>query len=378
MSTHAKLSPSSAVRWMTCPGSVTLSEGLTDKASTFANEGTDAHELAAVCLENGTEASSYLGIAMEKGHVVDDNMAMHVQTYINQVRVLVGDGAMYVEQSLSIEFMTGESDAKGTADVVALVGDELQVIDLKYGMGLRVDAQDNPQLQMYAAAALRDFSLMRDFKTVRMVIIQPRLNAISEWVQTVEQLDAFVEDVQMAADSVKYDTTTYVTSTKGCQFCRAKATCPQLEKEILDAFDVVTPDDKPSRLAMVMGKADLIEGWIKAIRAEVETRLLAGVDVPGWKIVQGKRGNRAWTDKAQAEAMLQGMRIKHSDMFDYTFISPTTAEKLNKKDVLGSQQWAKIQTLIVQSEGKPSVAPESDKRPVFSVSASADDFLDVS
>lgn len=378
MSTHAKLSPSSAVRWMQCPGSVTLSAGIKDKSSKFADEGTDAHELAAVCLTEDTPASSYIGVAMEKGHVVDSGMAMHVQTYVDYVRGIVGDSPLYIEQRLDIEFMTGEKGAGGTADVVAIVGDELIVIDLKYGMGVQVDAEDNPQLQMYAAAALAEFALVADFKTVRMVIVQPRLNSISEWVQTVEQIDEFSESVKKSARFTQIYITSYKTSTKGCQFCRAKAICPAIEKDILDTFELVTPDDKPSRLAMVMDKADMIESWIKAIRAEVESRLLAGDDVPGWKIVQGKRGNRAWSSKEAAEDMLTNMRLKHSDMYDYTFISPTTAEKLNKKDVLGNQQWAKIQALIVQSEGKPSVAPASDKRPVFSVSASADDFNDVS
>ena len=378
MTAHAKLSPSSAARWMYCPGSVALSEGLKDKSSKFAEEGTDAHELAAVCLENNTAASSYLGIAMEKGHVVNDDMAMHVQAYVDYVRSITSMGLLYVEQSLSIEFMTGEQGARGTSDVVAIVGDELIVIDLKYGMGLRIDAEDNPQLQMYAAAALREFSLVQEIKTVRMVIVQPRLGAISEWVQTVDDMKRFICDAYDKALATKQPNASLVPAAKSCQFCRAKATCPAIEQEILDAFDVITPDDKPSRLAVVMDKADMIEGWIKALRAEVETRLLAGIDVPGWKIVQGKRGNRAWSSKEVAEETLKTMRLKHSDMYDYSFISPTTAEKLNKKDVLGAQQWAKIQTLIVQAEGKPSVAPASDKRPVFSVSASADDFDDVS
>lgn len=378
MTTHAKLSPSSAVRWMTCPGSVTLSEGIPDKAGKFADEGTDAHELAAVCLGEGTDASSYLGVAMEKGHIVDTDMAMHVQTYIDYVRSIVGDNLLAVEQRLDIEFMTGEKGAAGTSDVVAIVGDELIVVDLKYGMGVRVDAKDNPQLQMYAAAAVREFDILQDFKTVRMIIVQPRLNAVSEWVQNMDEMADFVSEVATGSHNTRSYTTDYQTSEKGCQFCRAKAICPAIEKDILDTFDMVTPDDKHSRLAMVMDKANMIEAWIKAIRAEVESRLLAGDSVPGWKIVQGKRGNRAWTSKEAAEDMLKEMRLKHSDMYDYSFISPTTAEKLNKKDVLGDRQWAKVQSLITQSEGKPSVAPDSDSRPVFSMSVSSDDFNDVS
>ena len=130
-------------------------------------------------------------------------------------------------------------------------------------------------------------------------------------------------------------------------------------------------------LARAMAAADLIEGWIKAIRAETETRLLAGVVVPGWKVVQGKRGNRAWTDKVAAEAMLKSMRVPHDQMYDYSVISPTSAEKLSKTESIGPRQWPKVQALITQSEGRPSVAPESDKRPALVMSAVADDFADM-
>lgn len=380
MSTHAELSPSSAVRWMNCPGSVTLSRGLVDKSSKFADEGTDAHELAAVCLMEETDANAYIGIAMEKGHVVDADMAMHVQTYIDFVRTLVNSvgGMLFVEQKLSIEHMTGEKGATGTSDVVIVAGDELIVVDLKFGMGVQVSAEDNPQLQMYGAAALAEFTLVSDFKTVRMIIHQPRLNAVSEWVQTVKEIDSFTQDVTIAADNVKHDTEMYVPSTKGCQFCRAKFKCPAIAKGILETFEDVTVDDISDKLAEVMNKADMIEGWIKAIRAEVESRLLGGFPVNGWKIVQGKRGHRAWKSKEDAEEMLKAMRLHHSAMYDYSFISPTTAEKLLKTEVIGARQWLKIQTLITQSEGKPSVAHESDKRPVYSMSATADDFNDVS
>ncbi|RYF45629.1 MAG: DUF2800 domain-containing protein, partial [Comamonadaceae bacterium] len=111
---------------------------------------------------------------------------------------------------------------------------------------------------------------------------------------------------------------------------------------------------------------------------EVETRLLAGQPVPGFKLVQGKKGNRQWTSKEEAEALLKAMRVKHDQMYDYTVISPTTAEKLAKAEVIGPRQWPKVVALITQSEGKPSVAPESDKRPALAIAAAAEDFDDVS
>jgi Protein of unknown function (DUF2800) len=407
---HAQLSPSSAVRWMACPGSVALCKDLPDTSSSFADEGTDAHEVAALCLSLGTDAAGYVGTIREKGTIVGVEMALAVQDYVNYVRDVVKStgGQLLVEQRLPISQITGEADAHGTADVVILAGDELIVADLKFGRGVPVEADSNPQLQIYALAALQEFGLVSDFTTVRMVIHQPRLGAVSEWTQTVEELEAFGVEVGRAAErtvglaigrthlrAMYSPAGEYNPTEKGCKFCKAKATCPALARLVQDTvgsdFDDLTTFDRAATvralgdqettpadpLAAAMAAADLIEGWLKAVRAEVETRLLAGVPVPGWKVVQGKKGNRAWTDKAQAEALLRSMRVPHDQMYDYAVISPTSAEKLAKAEAIGPRQWPKVQALITQGEGRPSVAPESDKRPALVMSAVADDFQDV-
>ena len=123
-----------------------------------------------------------------------------------------------------------------------------------------------------------------------------------------------------------------------------------------------------------MENAGLIESWIKSIRAEVERRLMAGTPVAGYKLVQGKRGNRQWGNPEDAEAALKAMRVKHDQMYDYKLASPTSIEKLVKAEEIGPRQWIKIQELITQSEGSPSVAPESDKRPALNSSADDSDF----
>jgi hypothetical protein len=378
---HAQLSPSSAERWMTCPGSVALSKGAPDDSSKFADHGTDAHELAALCLETDTDAAAYAGRIMAKGNSVDGEMVSAVQDYVDYVRGVVAatSGTLMVEQRLPISGITGEADAHGTSDTVILAGDELSVVDLKYGRGVPVSAEDNPQLQIYALAAYNEFSLAQDFKTVRMVIHQPRLNAVSEWVQTVEELQAFGEAVAEAAAATHLPNAPLVPSDKGCKFCRVKATCPALRELAMADFESLIPATADAdALSEVMSKADLMETFIKAVRAEVERRLFAGQPVPGYKIVQGKRGNRAWTNKNEAEALLKSMRLKVEDMYELSLISPTSADKLAKAGAIGPKQWNRVMALIAQSEGKPSVAPESDKRPALVLSASADDFSDVS
>jgi hypothetical protein len=380
MSGHAKLSPSSAARWMTCPGSVTLSEGIEDTGSSNASEGTMMHAFAAQCLETGTDAAGYIGVVEdETGLILQAKQAKDVQFYVDHVRDIVRatGGELRVEQRLPIGWMTGEEGAHGTADAVIVTPDELIIVDAKFGFK-EVDADDNPQLMIYAAAAWDELKVAYDFQRVRIAISQPRLLAKPEFSFSMEDLHNFVAEVAFAAELTRYDPDTLVPSEKGCQWCRAKAICPALRISVMDDFYMVVPETADQDdLARVMANANLIEGWVKAVRAEVERRLLAGEPVTGYKLVQGKRGNRMWANPEDAEAALKAMRIKHDQMYDYKLASPTSIEKLAKAEEIGPRQWAKIQALITQSEGQPSVAPESDKRPALVTSAAASDFDDV-
>lgn len=381
MSAHAQLSPSSAVRWMTCPGSVRMCEGIPDTSSDASLEGTMMHTVSSHCLTRGTDAAGYVGVTdPETGLILQAEQAQAIQTYVDTVRDIceTTGGKLLVEQRLSIWHMTGEEDAHGTADAVILTMDELIVIDAKFGRGVAVDAEENPQLMMYAAAAYVEHELAYDFKRVRMMIVQPRLNASPECTIPVAELNEFMEEVQVSAELTRQPDAPLVVSAKGCQWCRAKATCPAITNQIMDDFDDVVPETADERdLARIMANADMIEKWVKAVRAEVERRLLAGEPVHGYKLVQGKKGNRQWADPDAAEETLKSMRIKHDQMYDYKLASPTSIEKLAKAGDVGPRQWTKIQDLITQSEGQPSVAPESDKRPALVTSATASDFDDV-
>lgn len=379
---HAEISPSSASRWMACPGSVAACRGLPDQSSEAAEEGTTAHWVGEQCLVNNTQANGYIGQACpDTGMVVDDDMARFVQTYVNFCRDIAQGGEYEVEVKLDIAPITGECGAHGTSDFVACADNELVVADLKYGRGVEVTAQDNQQLLIYAAAAIHQFNLIWDFERVRIVIIQPRLSAISEASYTVEQVEAFAQQVFDAAHATSKADAPLVPGEKQCRFCRAKGQCGALQAEVLGMFDAIEPDTASNdQLAFGMSKVGLVEVWCKAIRARTESELLAGNTVKGWKLVEGKRGARKWANPVEAEATLKAMRIKHDQMYEYSLISPTTAEKLAKAEVIGKRQWPRLQTLITQSAGSPSVAPESDKRPalVTDVSSSFEDVSETS
>ena len=434
MTTHARLSASGAHRWMNCPGSVALEANLPDSTSEYAAEGTAAHFLAAICLEKNQDAKIYLDrmIAVlpsgeatfnDYPHIakkacnyefaVDTAMVAHVQTYIDAVRDYAHGGELMVEQRVDFSQQIGVPKSFGTSDAIVITDNatELQVHDLKYGMGNKVDAEHNEQLCLYALGSLNDFGFLGDFKRVRVVIHQPRLEHVSEWSYSIDQLEAFAEQAKtrasiaielfdsfMQQDSIVIEEVNsfLVTGDKQCKFCKAKATCPALTKHVLntvldDFVDLSALDDLPqrvefstealefsdnNRLAQIMNAADLIEGFIKAVRARVEAELFIGNLVSGYKLVQGKKGNRKWADDAEAETTLKTMRLKLEQMYDLKLISPTTAEKLAKAGDIGPRQWPKVQALITQSEGKPSVAPESDKRPALIITATIDDFAD--
>jgi hypothetical protein len=418
---HAILSPSGFKALMLCPAKPAMERGLPDSSSDYADEGTAAHFLGSECLLSGELAAALIGeyvlvtddgaelchtvqVAGTPGNLyrVTEEMAEAVQTYIDTVRDYQGDGELFVEQALPIGHITGEKGAEGTGDAVIVRGDEIIVIDLKYGKGVEVDADNNPQLMLYGLGALEKFSLLGDFARVRMVISQPRVRREpSEFVMDTAALVQWGEDV---ADPAADEAMQLLNSRSAphlharphpdaCRFCKAKGTCPALAESVQGAMEAeftdLTTADATDReqvlhaliakvptdnLGAKMDSVELVEMWCKAIRGRVESELLAGRPVAGYKLVAGRRSARQWADPEQAEKVLKSMRLKREVMYELALISPTTAEKVLKAQ---AKRWKKVEPLIVQHDGRASVAPLTDKRPALDVKPVESEFTPI-
>lgn len=401
---HSTFSASAFARIAACPGSLALAKAAgPSPTNKYAAEGTAAHYLLEALLtgQNNIMASYEID-----GHTidVDDEMLEHVRGVADEVLALATPGGVILtEQRVTYaqDIDVPASEGWGTADVVIIRGTTLYVVDFKYGRGVVVDPTSSMQLRLYALGALNAVqSVVADIDAVVLVIAQPRAGGVSAYSLSVDDLNTWARTVGTPAAHValhaesrykpgdmSWEDTYLHAGEDQCRWCPAKATCPALRQEVAvytgggpataDEFESVS-DPKTFRepdLARAAGAVDLIEDWCKAVRAEVERRLLAGTPVAGYKLVQGRQGNRQWTDEAAAEAALKTMRLKVEEMYDLKLISPTTAEKLAKASTLGPRQWSKLQSLITRKPGAPSVAPVSDPRPALTFAPVEDDFV---
>lgn len=370
---HATLSASGASRWMNCPGSVRMEAGIDRPSSPYAAEGTAAHELAESCLRKNYNADQLIG-EIFYGHEATLEMAEYVQDYLDFVRGI--EGNLMIEQR--VDFSKWAPGGFGTADAIILNDDTAHVVDLKYGKGLRVDADNNSQAMLYGLGAYSDFGSLFDIKKFRLVIVQPRLDHLSEFEITLEDLLAFGKKVIEAAQKTVGEDTELVPGTTQCRFCAAKDRCPALAernmKLINEGFESYErPGERkqideltPEQIALILKNIDGVANWAKGLEARGQELLEKGVNVPEFKLVAG-RSLRKWIDEETASKALVH-KLTKKKAFTEKLISVAQAEKLLGKDSKILKDHA------FKPEGKPTIAHESDKREAIVVKGIADGF----
>ncbi|MCG7948055.1 MAG: DUF2800 domain-containing protein [Candidatus Thiodiazotropha taylori] len=381
MSHSVLFAPSSLHRRVRCPASGTMEAQIPDEAaSIYAEEGTAAHKLGEQVLQRPEfMCVDYIGTEIHPGFMVDDEMAGYVQAYVDGIRELVGvDNLLWVEQKVS--FSEYAPDGYGTSDAVVYVHDDKRLIvnDLKYGKGIRVDAQENEQLQAYGLGTVLKYTGILDIELVTLRIHQPRLDHISEWTVTLAEIYEFGDLLKSVAELVLSENPPFRPGEKQCRWCKAKAVCkPHAESnltvitggQVINFEDLTKPLDPVvpnaltnEQIAQLLPEIENISEWCSAIKAHAQHQLESGYEIPGYKLVRGRAGIRSWIDEAEAEKKLRNMRFKVNDIFVKKLITPAKSDKLLNKD-----QREKMSDLIRQPEGKPTIAPDSDKRPAINV-----------
>lgn len=378
---HALLSPSSAHQWTRCPGSIALIAQLpdSDDSTVYAAEGTAAHEQA----QRAAEAV-FRGETAELT-TADETMKAAAVGWARMLAKQINRPTLFfwaTERQFDISSITGHDGDHGTADFVALTHSGiLTIADFKYGMGVEVGAERNLQLSIYALAAMEEFGMFADIGAVRLIIYQPRISPVEkvyDW--NINELKAFGREIKEAAKLA----TSLIDKPEAlenlhpgdaqCRFCRAKAVCPALQKkaqELIKAqFDIIPEPPKhlqlpetAEQLSRALPWLNAIESWCSAVREAALERLKQGDVVPGYKLVEGRKGARKWAPGA--EEALRGMRISRGVLYTKSLISPTKAEAAFKQGLIGPRQWAQISGLMAQADGKPTVAPLADKRPAL-------------
>lgn len=376
MSAHAKLSASGSKRWMSCPGSIKAEDGMPDGSSVHAMYGTAAHELAEMCLTKGHDADRYAGKTLpESKHVVDHEMIVNTQSYVDYVRA-VGGHQLY---EVRVDFSPWVPDGFGTSDAI-VYDDEgvLHIIDLKFGKGVRVFAEENTQAQLYALGVVNDFGPLFEVDKIRVTIVQPRLDHVDSWDTTYDDLMVFGDRASAAADLALSDNPPRNPSEDACQFCRAKATCPSLYQHtssvLMADFDDLADGGNlglldrltDAQLQTALKSKKMILSWLDAIEELIKQRIDDGDTATGFKMVAG-RSTRSWRNDLDEQEIEESLlRAIGEAAFVRKMVSPAQAEKL-----LGKKGAHTIEGLWQKSTGAPTLVQDSDPRPALDASRAA-------
>lgn len=370
---HSVLGASAADRWMNCTPSAQLTAGMEDETTTFAAEGTAAHALCewkvrkALKMRAGRRPTSdYWTDEMEE---FTDDYRDFIMDLVGQAKQHCKDPVTLIEQHL--DFSCYVPDGFGTGDFLLVADKELNVVDFKYGRGVAVYADHNPQMMLYALGALNLFDCLYDIEQVTMTIFQPRLSSISTWTITAAELYQWAEEVLKPKAELAAKGEGEFVSGSWCRFCKARNTCRARAESFLELAKMEFQPPallSDEEVAEVMEKADELSKWANDVMAYAQAEAIEnGKHWNGYKLVEG-RSVRKFSDEAKVEAAAK--KAGYTDIYNKSLITLTAFEKLMGKktfaDVLGQY--------VTKPAGKLTLVPVSDKRPEVSVNTVNDEF----
>lgn len=370
---HALLSASASKQWLNCPPSAKLCAEVSDSSSSYAQQGTDAHELCeakvlmTVCGKatwDPRDNLTYYDAEMEN---CSEEYCNYVLEQFLAAKEHCSDPEVLVEQRL--DFSKWVPDGFGTGDCIIVSDDVLHIIDFKYGLGVLVEAEGNPQMMCYALGALDIYDGIYDIKTVKMTIFQPRRDNISTYTMEKADLLHWADNVLAPTAQLAYEGKGDFKAGDHCQFCKVKASCRKRAEYNLELakYDFEMPAMlEDTEIAAILPKVDELVSWVNDIKEYALHQALSGTVYDGYKVVEGK-SNRKYLDDA---AVAFAVKDAGFDPYERKLLGITAMTSL-----LGKQKFNELLGgLIEKPQGKPTLVPATDKRPALNTAK--DDFKD--
>lgn len=375
MADHAVLSASGSHRWLNCTPSARLELEFENTGSEAAREGTAAHALCehklkrALHMRSRRPVSDYDSDEMEE---CTDAYAEFVMEQYEAAKQVCDDPVVLIEQRL--DFSCYVPDGFGTGDCLIISDDRLHIIDFKYGMGVLVEAEDNPQMKLYALGALAVYDALYDIREVSMTIFQPRRENVSTWTVSVEDLKAWAENELKPRAKMAYDGEGEYLPGEWCTFCRAAVRCRARAEEKLKLAQTefrMPPLLTDAEIEEILAVLPDLTKWANEIAAyALDAALNHGKEWNGFKVVEGRSVRKYRDEAAVAEAAKEA---GYKDIYRQSLIPLTEMQRLMGKDkfeeILGG--------LITKAPGRPTLVPMSDKRPAMNVSNAINEFYEI-
>jgi len=371
-SNHALLSASSSARWLACTPSARLCENYEDKGSDYAAEGTSAHALAEHRLKEALGIPSEDPI--ENLTWYNEEMESAVADYVSYVLELVEEAkqtgvtpVVLIEER--VDFSRWVKDGFGTCDCMVITNDTLDVVDLKYGKGCEVSAIENPQMKLYALGALEMVDFIYDIDSVQMTIFQPRIGNVSVYRMSKDDLYHWADTELTEKAELAYNGQGEFSCGEWCRFCKAKADCRErananMELAKYEFREPALLDDE--EIADILGRVDALTAWASDVKDYALRQAISGKQWSGWKLVEG-RSNRKYTNEAVVASTVEGAGF---DPYEHKVLGVTAMQKM-----LGKSRFEELLAPYIEKpQGKPTLVPDSDKRPA--INTAKNDFME--